>query len=71
MGQTLYVGNFGMQVTANELQDLFGSFGTVVSAEVVCDRETKRSKGFGFVEMGDAQSGQAAIANPDTRSCSL
>ncbi len=61
MGKRLYVGNLGYKVTNSELETLFGAFGTVDSAQVVQDRESGRSKGFGFVEMGTDQEAQAAI----------
>lgn len=58
----LYVGNLSYQTTDVELQQGFGAFGTVLKATVVQDRETGRSKGFGFVEMASEAEGQAAIA---------
>ena len=58
----LYVGNLTYETTASELESLFGQFGTVQSAQVISDRDTGRSKGFGFVEMGTDQEAQAAIA---------
>ncbi len=61
MGKKLYVGNLSYQVSSSELQELFGAFGTVASAEVIQDRGTGRSKGFGFVEMGTEEEAQAAI----------
>ncbi len=51
MSKNLYVGNLSFQVTSDELQELFEAFGEVRSASVVMDRETGRSRGFGFVEM--------------------
>jgi RNA recognition motif-containing protein len=62
MGKKLYVGNLSYSVGDSELQQLFAGFGTVSSAQVIMDRETGRSKGFGFVEMGTDQEAQAAIA---------
>jgi len=62
MGRKLYVGNLTYQTDSSMLQDMFTSFGTVVSAEVIADRETGRSKGFGFVEMGSDEEAQTAIA---------
>ncbi len=62
MGNRLYVGNLPYTVRDNDLQTSFGAFGTVTSARVMMDRETQRSKGFGFVEMGDDAQAQAAIA---------
>ena len=61
MGKKLYVGNLNYRVTSSELQEMFGEFGTVVSAQVIEDRETGRSKGFAFVEMGTDEEAQAAI----------
>src|SRR5262245_41724780 len=62
VGKKLYVGNLSYSVNSSELQKLFGQYGTVASAEVIQDRETGRSKGFGFVEMGTDAEAQAAIA---------
>ena len=58
----LYVGNLSYNVTNQSLESLFGEFGQVKSAQVVQDRDTGRSKGFGFVEMSDGGQAQAAIA---------
>jgi RNA recognition motif-containing protein len=57
----LYVGNLSYNVTDDELRDAFSAHGGVNSARVVEDRETGESRGFGFVEMGSASEGQAAI----------
>jgi len=57
----LYVGNLAFQTSSQELQDLFAQAGTVESASVVEDRETGRSRGFGFVEMSTKEEGAAAI----------
>src|SRR5687767_5896923 len=62
MGTRLYVGNLSYQVDSSELQQLFSQHGTVNSAEVISDRLTGRSKGFGFVEMSSDDEAQAAIA---------
>jgi cold-inducible RNA-binding protein len=62
MGKKLYVGNLGYRIGNRELEQLFAAHGTVQSAEVITDRTTKQSKGFGFVEMGSDQEAQAAIA---------
>jgi cold-inducible RNA-binding protein len=62
MGQKLYVGNFPFSIGDADLHKLFESFGTVVSAQVIMDRESGRSKGFGFVEMGSDAEAQAAIS---------
>ena len=64
MGKKLYVGNLAYGVTDSDLQQMFGAHGTVQSAQVIMDRDTGRSKGFGFVEMGSDQEAQAAIAGP-------
>src|SRR5579871_2938829 len=61
MGKKLYVGNLAYTVTDSELQQLFEAHGAVQSAQVIMDRDTGRSKGFGFVEMGSDQEAQAAI----------
>jgi RNA recognition motif-containing protein len=57
----LYVGNLGYGVSSSALETMFAAFGTVQSAQVIEDRDTGRSKGFGFVEMGSDQEAQAAI----------
>ena len=62
MGKKLYVGNLSYQTESSELQEMFSEFGQVQSAEVISDRETGRSKGFGFVEMSSEDEAQAAIA---------
>jgi RNA recognition motif-containing protein len=62
MGKKLYVGNLSYGVTDSALEQLFAAHGTVQSAQVIMDRDTGRSKGFGFVEMGSDQEAQAAIA---------
>ncbi|MGB9625670.1 MAG: RNA recognition motif domain-containing protein [Phycisphaerae bacterium] len=62
MGKKLYVGNMGYDVSSSDLEQLFTPHGSVQSAEVINDRDTGRSKGFGFVEMGSEQEAQAAIA---------
>ena len=62
MGKKLYVGNLSYQVDSSELETLFGAHGQVVSAQIINDRDTGRSKGFGFVEMSSDQEAQAAIA---------
>ena len=58
----LYVGNLSFNTTNQDLNDLFGTVGTVQSSNIIEDRETGRSRGFGFVEMSSQQEGQAAIA---------
>src|SRR5687768_5842313 len=62
MGTRLYVGNLPYSVSSSELETMFAEHGTVTSAEVISDRDTGRSKGFGFVEMSNDQEAQAAIA---------
>jgi RNA recognition motif-containing protein len=57
----LYVGNLNFKTTGEDLQELFGQVGTVESASVVMDRDTGRSRGFGFVEMSSNEEGQKAI----------
>lgn len=61
MGNKLYVGNLAYSVRDDSLQQAFAPFGTVTSAKVMMDRDTGRSKGFGFVEMGSDAEAQAAI----------
>src|SRR5437870_9578545 len=62
MGRKLYVGNLTYEVADSDLAKLFEPHGTVESAQVIMDRDTGRSKGFGFVEMKTDQEAQAAIA---------
>ena len=62
MSKKLYVGNLTYNVNETDLEALFTPFGTVQSAQLIVDRDTNRSKGFGFVEMGSDQEAQAAIA---------
>jgi RNA recognition motif-containing protein len=62
MAKRLYVGNLAYSVTDATLRQLFETHGTVNSAQVIMDRDTGRSKGFGFVEMNNDQEAQAAIA---------
>ncbi len=59
MSKRLYVGNLAFGATSDDLRELFGQYGNVTSADVITDRETGRSRGFGFVEMADG--GEAAI----------
>jgi len=70
MGNKLYVGNLAYSVRDEELQQAFGEFGTVTSAKVMMDRDTGRSKGFGFVEMGSDAEAQAAIQGMNGQSLS-
>jgi RNA recognition motif-containing protein len=62
MGKKLYVGNLSYDVDSSQLEQLFSAHGTVESAQVISDRDTGRSKGFGFVEMASDSEAQAAIA---------
>ena len=62
MGNKLYVGNLPYSVRDEDLQQSFGQFGSVTSAKVMMERDTGRSKGFGFVEMGNDAEAQAAIS---------
>lgn len=62
MGSKLYVGNLSYNLSSSELEQLFGAHGTVSSAEIISDRETGRSKGFGFVQMSSDEEAQAAIS---------
>jgi RNA recognition motif-containing protein len=61
MGKKLYVGNLGYTVTDADLHQLFAAHGNVQSAQVITDRESGRSKGFGFVEMSSNEEAEAAI----------
>ena len=61
MGKKLYCGNLSYNVSSSDLEQMFGAFGTVESAQVIQDRDTSRSKGFGFVEMSNDEEAQAAI----------
>src|SRR5690349_21813096 len=62
MGSKLYVGNLSYNTNSSDLEQLFAAHGTVQSAEIIADRDTGRSKGFGFVQMGSDAEAQAAIA---------
>jgi len=62
LGKKLYVGNLSYSTTSEDLQQLCSEHGSVVSAQVIMDRESGRSKGFGFVEMGTDEEAQAAIS---------
>jgi cold-inducible RNA-binding protein len=62
VGKKLYVGNLSYGVTDSDLQTMFELHGTVQSAQVIMDRQTSRSKGFGFVEMGSDQEAQVAMS---------
>jgi RNA recognition motif-containing protein len=65
MGKKLYVGNLSYDVDSSALEQMFTAHGTVGSAQVITDRDTGQSKGFGFVEMGNDAEAQAAIAAMD------
>ena len=65
MSMKLYVGNLSFQTSNQDLNDLFGNLGTVESATIIEDRETGRSRGFGFIEMSSQAEGQNAIAQLD------
>ena len=62
MSMKLYVGNLAFQTSSEDLQQLFSQAGTVESASVIEDRDTGRSRGFGFVEMSTKEEGAAAVA---------
>ena len=62
MGRKLYCGNLSYNVSSSDLEQLFAEFGSVESAQVIEDRDTGRSKGFGFVEMSSDAEAQAAIS---------
>ena len=68
MGNKLYVGNLPYTVRDEDLQQSFGQFGSVTSAKVMMERDTGRSKGFGFVEMGSDAEAQAAISGMNGQS---
>ena len=68
MGNKLYVGNLPYTVRDEDLQQSFGAFGSITSAKVMMERDTGRSKGFGFVEMGNDAEAQAAIAGMNGQS---
>lgn len=65
MAKKIYVGNMSYNTSEEELRDLFAQFGTVLSANIIIDRETRRPKGFGFVEMEDDSAAEAAISQLD------
>lgn len=67
MGKKLYVGNLAYSATEESLNTLFSQHGTVDSCQLITDRETGRSKGFGFVEMSSDEEAQAAISGLDGR----
>ena len=65
MGKKLYVGNLSYEVSSSDLEQMFSPHGTIESADVIMDRDTGRSKGFGFVEMSSDSEAQAAISALD------
>lgn len=65
MSMKLYVGNLSFDATEQDLQDTFGEIGTVESVNIIEDRDTGRSRGFGFVEMSSKEEGQNAISQLD------
>ena len=65
----IYVGNLSYRMDDSDLEKIFAEFGEVKSAKVIVDRETGRSKGFGFVEMADASSGAEAIEKLNGNDC--
>ena len=67
MGKKLYVGNLTYNVNESDLEAMFTPFGTVQSAQIIVDRDTNRSKGFGFVEMDTDAQAQAAIQGLNAR----
>ena len=69
MSMRLYVGNLSYDVNNAQLEDLFRPFGNVRSAQVVMDRDTGRSKGFGFVEMSDDNAAREAISGLNEKDC--
>lgn len=62
MGKKIYVGNLPFSITNESLSDMFSQYGKVDSSKIITDRETGRSKGFGFVEMSDSDAADAAIS---------
>ena len=62
MNNKIYVGNLSYQTSEGDLEGLFGTFGNLLSVKIITDRDTGRSKGFGFVEMESKEAGEEAIA---------
>lgn len=62
MSTNLYVGNLSFNTSTSQLEELFAEYGEVADAQVITDRETGRSRGFGFVEMGSSEEAQSAIS---------
>jgi len=69
MGKKLYVGNMSYEVSNTDLEQMFGEHGTVQSAQIITDRSTGRSKGFGFVEMSNNEEADTAMAALDGKDC--
>lgn len=67
MGNKLYIGNLAFSETEDSINQLFSQHGSVVSCQLIIDRDTGRSKGFGFVEMSTAEEAQKAISSLDGR----
>lgn len=70
MSTNLFVGNLAFATTSNELENLFAEYGEVSSAQVITDRDTGRSRGFGFVEMTSSEGAEKAISSLDGRDIS-
>lgn len=62
MSTNIYVGNLSFNTSSDELEKLFAEYGEVADAQVITDRETGRSRGFGFVEMGSTEAAESAIS---------
>ena len=69
MGKKLYVGNLSYETSQTDLETMFGAHGTVESAQIIMDRGTGRSKGFGFIEMSSDAEAQTAIGALDGTDC--
>ena len=66
MSKTLYIGNLPWETTESDLADMFQQYGSVISSRIVTDRETGRARGFGFVEVADADAGKMIAATNDS-----
>jgi len=69
MGKKVYIGNMSFETSQSDLESMFGAHGTVESAQIISDRATGRSKGFGFIEMSSDAEAQAAIGALDGQDC--
>ena len=69
MGRKVYVGNLSYETSQTDLETMFSDHGTVESAQIISDRDTGRSKGFGFIEMSSDEEAQAAIGALDGKDC--